>query len=84
MNGFLIAVASRCQAQALAFGLSSLWLTGFVVLQHVGSSQTRDQTGVPSIGRQILNHWTTREVLEECFKLKFFLQKISPKREKVN
>ena len=27
------------------------------------SSLTRDQTHVPFIGRQILNHWTTREVL---------------------
>ena len=26
------------------------------------SSLTRDQTHVPCIGRQILNHWTTREV----------------------
>ena len=26
------------------------------------SSPTRDQTHVPCIGRQILNHWTTREV----------------------
>ena len=27
------------------------------------SSLTRDQTLVPCIGRQILAHWTTREVL---------------------
>ena len=33
---------------------------GLVALQHVGSSQTRDQTCVPCIGR-ILNHRTTRE-----------------------
>ena len=26
------------------------------------SSLTRDQTCVPCIGKQILNHWTTREV----------------------
>ena len=30
--------------------------------QHVDSSQTRDRTCVLCIGRQILNHWTTREV----------------------
>ena len=30
--------------------------------RHVGSSQIRDQTHVSCIGRQILNHWTTREV----------------------
>ena len=34
---------------------------GLVAPWHVGSSQTRDQTLVPCIGRQILNHWTTRE-----------------------
>ena len=30
---------------------------------HVGSSCTRDQTHVRSIGRQILNRWATREAL---------------------
>ena len=33
-----------------------LWLTGFVAPQHVESSWSRDQTHVPCIGRQILNH----------------------------
>ena len=33
-----------------------------VALQHVGYSWTRDRTQVPCIGRQILNHWTTRQV----------------------
>jgi len=36
---------------------------GFSCLQLVESSQTRDRTRVPCIGRQILYHWTTREVL---------------------
>ena len=31
------------------------------------SSLTRDQTGVPCIVRQILNHWTTREILDFTF-----------------
>ena len=44
-----------------------LWHRGLAALWHVGSSQTRDQTHVPCIDRQILNHWTTREVL--IFKL---------------
>ena len=38
---------------------------GIVALQHVGSSQTRDLSGktdVPHIGRQILIHWTAREI----------------------
>ena len=36
--------------------------TGVVAPQHVESSQTRDQTHIPCIGRWILNHWTTRAV----------------------
>ena len=47
-------VGSRVQAQ-------QLWQMGLVAPWHVGSSQTRDQTNVPYIGRQILNHCTTRE-----------------------
>ena len=33
---------------------------------HVKSSWTRDRTHVPCIGRWILNHQTTREVLNDC------------------
>ena len=33
---------------------------GLVVSQYVESSWARDQTCVPCIGRQILNHWTTK------------------------
>ena len=36
-------------------------LMGLVAPRHVGSSQTRARTRVPCIGRQILNHCTTRE-----------------------
>ena len=35
---------------------------GLVAPRHVGSSRTRARTRVPCIGRQILNHCTTREV----------------------
>ena len=45
---------SRAQAQ-------QLWCTGLAAPRHMGSSRTRDQTRVPCIGRQILNHCTTRE-----------------------
>ena len=62
VHGLLIVVASRCRAQALGIRTQRLWCTGLVVPRHVESSQTRDQTQVPCIGRQILNHWTTREV----------------------
>ena len=35
--------------------------------RHVGSSETKNGTHVPSIGRQILNHWSTREVHGKIF-----------------
>ena len=37
-------------------------LSPVVVRRHVGSSQIRDQTCVPFIDRQTLNHWAPREV----------------------
>ena len=40
----------------------AVWCTGLVALRHMESSWTRDQMHVPCIGRQILYHWTTREV----------------------
>ena len=58
----------RCRAQAFSGGgewgllsvvlcwLLSLWITGLPALWHVGSPRTTDQTRVPCIGRQILNH----------------------------
>ena len=39
------------------------WYSGLVASWHVGSSHIRDWTHVPCIARQILNHWTTWEVL---------------------
>ena len=39
------------------------WLWHLVALRHVGSSWTTDQKHVSCFLRQILNHWTTREVL---------------------
>ena len=56
----LQSLGSRAQVQWL-------WLTGLVALQRVGSSQTGDGTHVPCIGRQILHHCTTREVLLSSF-----------------
>ena len=45
-----------------ACGLQLFWCTGLAILQYVGSPWNGDRTHVPFIGRQILNHWTTREV----------------------
>ena len=40
-----------------------LWPTGLAAPHHVESSRTRDWIHVSCIGRQILIHWATREVL---------------------
>ena len=50
--------------------LSNCGSWGPAALRHVGSSQTRARTHVPCIGRQIVNHCATREVLS--FLLTFF------------
>ena len=63
VHGPLTIAASRCGAQAPDAQAQQLWLTGWVALRHVGSSQTRARTHVPCIGRQILNHCATREAL---------------------
>ena len=66
---------SCCRAQALGpmgsvitvsnQGLSSYGTGASCPLRYVGSSQTRTQTGVPCIGRQILYHWTIRKGLSQ-------------------
>ena len=65
---------SRCGSQAQYLSLAGcrtqaqqLWHMGLIAPRHVGSSWTRDQTRVPCIGRQILNHCATREVLYDEF-----------------
>ena len=58
---------SCCRAQAPDAQAQQLWLTGLVAPRHVGSSQTRAQTRVPCISRQILNHCATREAQEGGF-----------------
>ena len=40
-----------------------LWRMGLVALRHVESSRRQDWTLVPWFDRQILHHWTTKEVL---------------------
>ena len=59
-------VGPRAQAQ-------QSWRTGLVAPWHMGSSRTRAQTHAPCIGRQILNHCATREVLCQHF-MKMYLQ----------
>ena len=62
VRGLLIVVASLADHRLQAHGLRWLWYVGLVVLRHVESSQTREQTHIPCTGRWILIHCTTREV----------------------
>ena len=55
---------SGCSTQA-----QLLWLTGLVAPHHVESSQTRDRTCVPCIGRWFLIYCTTREVVNNSLKM---------------
>ena len=63
--GLLNVVLSLARAQALR-GIASVAVAcGLSCFAHSMcglSSLSRDQTRVPCVGRQILNHWTTTEV----------------------
>ena len=73
VRGLSLVVASGDHSSLQCAGLSlsrplSLRSTGSAIVAHgpsrsaaVGSSQTRARTRVPCIGRQTLNHCTTRE-----------------------
>ena len=50
-SGFLIAVASLVEEHGLSSVDSALVVHGFLVLLYVESSQSKDQTYVPCIGR---------------------------------
>ena len=56
-------VASLVAEHGLQGSRVQLLLSCLVALQHVESSQTRDRTRAHCLGRQILIHCTTREVL---------------------
>ena len=62
-------VASLVEPELQGIGFSSCG--AWAQLWYVGSSWTRDQTCVPCIGRQILNHWTTKEVPTMFLALEF-------------
>ena len=57
----LVAVSGGYSPVAMC-RLQQLWHTGLVSPRYVESSQTRDQTCVSCDGRQILNHWTMKDV----------------------
>ena len=60
----LAALGLSCSAQAFYHTMRGLlqWLMGLAAPQHVGSQFPDQRLNLrPSIGRWILNHWTTRE-----------------------
>ena len=57
----------RCGSQALEHRCHSC-VPSWVALQHVGSSQTKDQMLISCMGRQILYHWATREAQNCAFR----------------
>ena len=63
---------SCCGAQALGCWASVAVAHGLVAPRHVGSSWIRDRTCALCIGRQMLNHWTTREALFHSLLLLIF------------
>ena len=67
MCWLLTAVASLVMGHRPVAQAQELWHTGLVALQHVGSSQSRDRTRVPCIGRRDLTHTATREVLTAVY-----------------
>ena len=44
-----------------------LWPMGLTAPRHMESSHSQDRAHVPHMGKQIPNHWTTREVLLQDF-----------------
>ena len=67
-RGYSLAAGfSCCRAWVLERGFNSCGTLASVVVtsQHVESFQIKDVTCVSCIGRQIHNHWTTREVLSD-------------------
>ena len=61
VRGLLIVAASLLWS--MGSRAQELWHTGLVILWHVGSSHTRDQTRAPCFGRWISIHCATRKVL---------------------
>ena len=58
----LLSSCGACASHCGGFSCYATWtLLSLDILWYVGSSQTRDQTQVPWIGRWIFNTWTTKE-----------------------
>ena len=72
--GFSLGWLLLLWSAALGVWASLVMAHDLVAPPHVGSSQTRDRTHVPGIGRWILNNCTTREVPITIFFLTSLLE----------
>ena len=63
---------SCCRARAIEQGGFGSCDMGLAALSGVRHSRTKDQTSFPCIGRRVLYHWTTREVLVLFFSFLYF------------
>ena len=61
-TGFSLCWPLTVERRLFAHRVQRPWGTGVASPQHVRHSRTRAGTQVPYIGRQIPNHWTTRQV----------------------
>ena len=61
VRGLSSVVVYCCKARALGTRAHSLWCQGLATLRRVGPLQTRHQACVLCMGRQSLNHWTSRD-----------------------
>ena len=80
---------SHCRTELLGMWPSvvaapGLYSAGIIVGVHglscspvLGSSRTRDQTGVSCIGRQTLYHWATREAWKTDFRIQYHVKILS-------
>ena len=63
VRGLLSSLASLVAAHGLRARAREIWHAGLAAFWYVESSRIRDWTHVPCTCSQILNHWTTKEVL---------------------
>ena len=72
-----VALASLLQNTGCSARASGVVAHGLSCPMACRSSWAKDQSCVPCIGRRILNHWTTREVLGQIFRSGIASQRIN-------
>jgi len=73
-HGFVVVTSLVAEHGFMGTWTQQLWHMGLAALWHVESFWTRDQIRVPGVGRGILYHFTTREVLIWLFDEAHLLQ----------